>query len=168
MLREPSTRIRRLAAAGIRLALGCVLAATVLAACGGSSKKTPAHKPTTTTPKPSSSVAGKPTAAITTGPVRASLHAANHSPTAGKPWFYSVRVTNPSGHPLSGRVRVEFTFGGIVVGTDHPPVHPLRGGRWQEKLTFPQAALGHPLVFQVVVQTPAGSVTLGWPVQVRP
>lgn len=170
MVREPPTPLRHLRAAGVRLALGCLVAALALAGCGGSSKKAPAHaKATTTTTKhaPSSTAAGQPSDAVTTGPVHAFLHAANHSPTAGKLWPYSVRVTDPSGRPLSGTVRAEFTFGGIVVGTDHPPVHRLRNGRWHERLTFPAAAVGHPLIFQVVVTTPAGSVTLGWPVQVR-
>lgn len=100
--------------------------------------------------------------------MRATLTAANHTPIVGRNWPYSVRVTDAAGHPLSGRVRVQFAFGGRVVGTDRPPVHPLKDGRWHDLLKFPRASVGFPLTFQVVVHTGAGSVTLNWPVSVKP
>jgi hypothetical protein len=83
------------------------------------------------------------------------------------PWPYSVTVTDPAGHPLTGTVDIEFTFGGQVVGRDTPPTHPLENGHWKDKLTFPAAALGEPLTFQAVAHTSAGSITLDWPVTVR-
>jgi hypothetical protein len=101
------------------------------------------------------------------GPVHATLTAANHSPVVGKNWPYAVHVTNASGKPLPGTVRVQFTFSGHVVGTDHPPVHALKYGTWKDTLQFPRAAVGFPLTFRVVVHTGAGSVTLNWPVSVK-
>jgi hypothetical protein len=95
------------------------------------------------------------------------LHGANHAPKAGKPWPYSVTVTDAAGHPLSGTVEIEFTFGGQVVGTDTPPTHPLTHGRWHDNLMFPARALGFPLTFQAVVHTGRGSITLDWPVTVH-
>ena len=71
-----------------------------------------------------------------------------------------------TGHPLSGTVEIEFVYGGQVVGRDTPPSHPVRSGRWQDKLTFPAAAVGMPLSFRAVVHTAQGSITLDWPVTV--
>ncbi len=135
-----------------------------LAACGGSSKSSNTTTSTTTS-KTSSASAAKPAA---TSHIHATLHAENHAPIAGKLWAYSVHVTDASGHPLSGTVRIQFTLGGLVVGTDNPPVHPVKSGSWHEALTFPKAAIGHPLTFQAIVQTSAGSATLNWPVTVKP
>ena len=103
-------------------------------------------------------------AAVTTGSVHASFQAADHTPKIGKGWPYSVHVTDAGGHPLSGTVKIQFTFGGQVVGTDHPSVHPVRDGLWHDSLTFPPAAVGQPVTLQAVVHTSAGSVTLNWPV----
>jgi len=136
-------------------------AATLLvavAACGSSSQS----KPATTSSTTATSAGGG--ASDTTGAVHATFHGADHAPKVGKPWPYSVRVTDASGHPLSGTVKIQFTFGGQVVGTDHPPVHPVRNGVWQDRLTFPKAATGQPVTLQAVVHTSAGSATLNWPV----
>jgi hypothetical protein len=90
---------------------------------------------------------------------------ANHAPKVGKGWPYSVHVRDASGHPLSGSVDIEFTFAGQVVGRDTPPTHPITNGLWHDVLTFPRASLGYQLVFQTVVHTKLGSVTLGCPVK---
>jgi hypothetical protein len=102
-----------------------------------------------------------------TGPVRGTLHAANHSPIVNNNWPYSVVVTDAAGHPLSGTVDPEFTFGGQVVGHATPPTDPLRNGRWSDNLQFPAEGVGEPLTFQVVVHTRLGSITLDWPVTVK-
>jgi len=136
-------------------------AATLLVSvtgCGSSSKSKPASAGSTT----ASSASGG--AAVTTGAVHASFQAADHAPKIGKGWPYSVHVTDAGGHPLSGTVKIQFTFGGQVVGTDHPPVHPVRDGLWHDSLTFPPPAVGQPVTLQAVVHTSAGSVTLNWPV----
>lgn len=82
-------------------------------------------------------------------------------------WPYYVAVTDARGHPLGGRVDIEFVFSGRVVGRDTPPTHSLRRGRWHDLLTYPPAALGIPLSLQVVVHTRLGTVALDWPVKVR-
>jgi hypothetical protein len=56
----------------------------------------------------------------------------------------------------------------MVVGHDSPRFHALKDGRVTELLTFPAAAVGQPLVLQVIVRTKQGMLTLRWPVQVRP
>lgn len=100
--------------------------------------------------------------------MHATLVAANHTPKVIKGWPYTVRVTDAHGHPLSGTVEIEFTFAGQIVGRDTPPTHRIRNGVWHDTLNFPRKSAGYPLVFQAVVHTKAGSVTLDWPVTVRP
>ncbi len=137
-----------------------------VAGCGGASKsKSAAATPSTTSSPAAGGARGG--ASVSTGPVHATFTGPNHNPKVGQPWPYSVHVTDPAGHPLSGTVRIQFTFGGQVVGTDPPPVHPIRAGRWHDNLTYPKAAIGQPVTLQAVVHTSAGSVTLSWPVTAR-
>jgi hypothetical protein len=104
---------------------------------------------------------------VSTGPVRGTLRGENHAPRINQDWAYSINVTDASGGPLSGKVEVQFVFGGQVVGRDTPPSHPVTNGRWHDTLKFPAAAVGMPLTFQAVVHTRLGSITLDWPVTVR-
>jgi hypothetical protein len=136
--------------------------ALALAACGGSSsssKSTSATHTTTAASQPSGSASQ-----ITTGPVRGKLVGDNHSPKLKRNWFYTVTVTDASGHPLNGTVLTEFSFGGQVVGRETPPVHKLSGGRLHDRINFPPPSLGEPITVQTVVHTSKGSITLSWPV----
>ena len=151
--------------------LASALAALAVAGCGGSSKSSSKHSAAGSQAAAGgaqSATSATPSAAISSGPLRASLKAPNHAPIAGRDWAYAVHVTDARGRPLSGSVKIQFTFGGQVVGTDHPAVHPLRHGVWRDTLTFPKDAVGYPLIFEAVLRTSAGSATLGWPVTVRP
>jgi len=99
--------------------------------------------------------------------VRVTLHGANHNPVAGKLWAYSVRVTDATGHPLSGTVDTDFVVTGLgVVGKETPPVHRLKNGALNDQVTFPPQAAGTPITLVTVVHTSAGSVAVGWPVSV--
>ena len=142
------------------------LAALSLTACGGSAKttRTTSPKPSTTTTTPAASAS---TSSVTTGPVHAALRANDHTPVVNKNWPFTVTVTDPAGHPLSGTLAVQFVFGGQVVGRDTPPIHPLKNGHWHELLKFPARATGIPLIFQVIDHTSAGAVTLNWPVKAK-
>jgi hypothetical protein len=136
-----------------------------VAACGSGSSSTTTSTTThltTTAPTPQGG-----TASVTTGAVRGKLVGQNHAPTVGKKWPYSVTVTNASGSPLNGTVDIEFVFAGQVVGRDTPPTHPVMNGRWHDLLKFPRTAVGQPLMFQAVVHTSAGSITLDWPIRVK-
>jgi hypothetical protein len=73
-----------------------------------------------------------------------------------------------SGRPLAGSVTIQFALGSQIVGHDTPATHRLRNGRWHDVLRFPPRSVGIPLTFQTVVRTPAGAVTLNWPVKVKP
>jgi hypothetical protein len=137
-----------------------------VAGCGsGSKSKSAAATPSTSSTSTSGGAHGG--ASVTTGPVHATFIASNHNPKISKPWPYSVHVTDSSGHALSGSVKIQFTFGGQVVGTDTPAVHTVMQGKWHDNLTFPRAAAGQPITLQAVVHTSAGSVTLNWPVTAR-
>jgi hypothetical protein len=99
--------------------------------------------------------------------MRATLHAESHAPTVNVYWHYSVLATDSSGHALSGTVATEFALSGTVVGHETPSSHPLTNGRLNDQVRFPAPAVGIGLTFQVVVHTPSGTVTLGWPVKVQ-
>lgn len=161
-----------------RSVIAVVLLTLWLAACGSSSKsstnattKSTAQSPGTTTTASKATTANSGSsgavAAVTTGPVRATLRGANHNPVVNQHWVYVVTATDASGHSLTGTVDSEFVFGGQVVGRETPPTHPLRNGRLHDFMEFPAASLGVPLTFQTVVHTPQGTVTLDWPVRVR-
>lgn len=147
--------------------LTAALLCTALAACGGSSSSSSTTSASTTATSPAQSTTTA-SSSVTTGPVRGALHGTGHAPIAGRPWAYSVHVTDASGKPLYGAVDIEFAFNGSVVGYDTPRSHRITNGRWADKLTFPDTAIGYPLAFQAVVHTSAGSITLDWPVQVKP
>jgi hypothetical protein len=143
------------------------LLALLVSACGGSSHVATTRSKSTTTSTTSASSAGPGGSSVSTGPVRATLTGQNHRPVEKRNWTYRVRATDPQGHPLSGTVETEFAFGGTVVGKETPPVHKLKDGRLADTLQFPPMAVGYPIELQVVVRTPAGSVTLDWPVKVQ-
>ncbi|MGN6170215.1 MAG: hypothetical protein ACTHQQ_18895 [Solirubrobacteraceae bacterium] len=156
----------------MRATVGTVIAVVVAgltaAGCGGSKSKhhaTTAPATTSTSRTTGSASAGEATTPmVTSGPVHASLHGANHAPIVGTHWAYTVHVTDASGKPLSGRVRTDFAFAGTVVGHEAPPIHRLKDGVLHDTITFPSSAVGHPITLVAVIHTTAGSVALGWPV----
>jgi hypothetical protein len=148
--------------------IAVVVAGLTAAGCGGSKPK-PATTTTHTTTSTSHagggiSAATATTPTVTSGPVHASLHGANHAPTVGTHWAYTVHATAASGKPLSGKVDTEFAFAGTVVGHEAPPVHRLKNGVLHDTIKFPSSAIGHPITLVTVIRTSAGSVALGWPV----
>jgi hypothetical protein len=157
-----------------------VVAVSICTACGSStsassttsgtstSSTAPPARTASTPTQPSASPTTATSPTVITGPVRATLHGASHAPVAGKSWSYSVKVTDAGGKPLSGTVETEFVLPSIgVVGKETPPVHPLKAGVLHDSLTFPAAALGHPIMLVTVIHTSVGSVALGWPVNVK-
>jgi hypothetical protein len=130
--------------------------ALVVAACGSSSASSPSSH--------SSSTGARPGATSGSPAIRATFAAGNHDPTIIVNWPYTVTVRDAHGHPLSGTVFVEFTFGGGVVGHDPTGIHRLRDGRWHDTLNFPQRSVGIPLTVVAVIHTPIGSTKLLWPV----
>jgi hypothetical protein len=156
-----------------------VATALMLAGCGGGSA-THSGPPGTTaaatrstatrTHQPTSPSAGATSTGKTSpsnGSIRASIHGQNHTPVAGKPWSYSITVTDAAGKPLSGSVSIEFLFSGQVVGHDTPATQPLRRGHLRATLTFPTRSIGIPLDVGALIHTQQGSAKLTWPVRVE-
>jgi hypothetical protein len=104
-------------------------------------------------------------------PFRATLQAPTHRPRAGKPWLYSVRVTDLRGRPIAARIRMQVLFGGVPVGK-------VDGGRtfrfvgvWREPrdspVIWPARARGQPLVFEAIVTARGATKRLDYSVSVR-
>jgi hypothetical protein len=101
---------------------------------------------------------------VSAGALRATLSGANHKPKVNQPWRYAIKLNNATGQPLSGTVEIEFLFAGQIVAHDKPPTHPITNGLWQSTLKLPPSALGYPLTLRAIAHTPAGSITLNWPI----
>lgn len=149
----------------LRITVSCfmVAAAVALAGCAGSTLSTSTRVIRTTTTPP----APPDRPAISAGPVRAAISGQSHAPRVGVPWRYTLRVTAADGRALSGVVVVSFAFAGRLVGHDVPAAHPLHDGELQESMTFPASAAGYPIALEAIVHTPAGTVTLFWPLTVK-
>jgi hypothetical protein len=146
------------------------LLSLAVAGCGAGSRPTapPTHATASTVeaaPAPRPPVTGG--RLVSTGALRATLSGQNHTPTVNQPWRYAVTVSNAAGQPLSGTVAIEFLFAGQIVARDKPPTHPLANGLWQSTLKLPTTSVGYPLVMRAIAHTPAGSVTLNWPITVK-
>jgi hypothetical protein len=132
-----------------------LLAVVVAAACGSS------HRAQQTTKR------------IHHVPVRfrAVLHAPTHHPRAGKPWLYSVRVTDLQGRPIRARIRMQVLFGGIPVGKVDDGKTFTFVGTWREPkkepLIWPARSRGRPLTFEAIVTARGASKRLDYAIEVR-
>jgi hypothetical protein len=137
----------------LRIAAPLVIVAA-LAGCGGS------HSTSTTT---------KPRRASL--PFRAVLHAPTHTPKAGKPWLYSVRVTDPQGRPIRARITMRILFGGIAVGKVDSGKTFSFVGTWREPkdspLIWPARSRGHPLTFEAIVTARGATKRLDYTIDVQ-
>jgi hypothetical protein len=104
-------------------------------------------------------------------PFRAVLHAPTHTPRAGKPWLYSVRVTDPQGRPIRARITMRILFGGIPVGKVDAGRTFSFVGTWREPkdspLIWPARSRGHPLTFEAVVMARGQTKRLDYTVSVK-
>jgi hypothetical protein len=137
----------------LRIAAPLVLA-VALAGCGGS------HQ-TATKPKPHPARA----------PFRAVLRAPTHTPKAGKPWLYSVRVTDPQGRPIRARITMRVLFGGIPVGKVDAGKAFSFVGTWREPknspLIWPARSRGRPLTFEALVTARGATKRLDYTITVK-
>ena len=129
-----------------------LLVAAAFAGCGGSHPK-----------------ATKPHRA--SFPFRAVLHAPTHTPKAGKPWLYSVRVTDLQGRPIRARITMQVLFGGIPVGKVDGGKTFSFVGRWREPrkepLIWPARSRGRPLTFEAIVTARGATRRLDYTITVR-
>jgi hypothetical protein len=102
---------------------------------------------------------------------RAVLHAPTHAPKAGKPWLYSVRVTDPQGRPIRARITMRVLFGGIPVGKVDSGKTFSFVGTWREPkdspLIWPARSRGHPLTFEAVVTARGTTKRLDYTITVK-
>jgi hypothetical protein len=104
-------------------------------------------------------------------PSRAVLHAPTHTPKAGKPWLYSVRVTDPQGRPIRARITMRVLFGGIPVGKVDSGKTFSFVGTWREPkdspLIWPARSRGRPLTFEALVTARGATKRLDYTVMVK-
>jgi hypothetical protein len=137
----------------VRLRIAAPLLILVAAGCGGS------HSAATTTVRHPAT------------PFRAVLHAPTHTPKAGKPWLYSVRVTDPQGRPIRARITMRVLFGGIPVGKVDAGKTFTFVGTWREPrnspLIWPARSRGRPLTFEAVVTARGRTKRLKYTIDVK-
>jgi hypothetical protein len=106
-----------------------------------------------------------------TFPFRAVLHAPTRTPKAGKPWLYSVRVTDPQGRPIRARITMRVLFGGIPVGKVDAGKTFSFFGTWREPkdspLIWPARSRGRPLTFEAIVTARGATKRLDYTISVR-
>jgi hypothetical protein len=104
-------------------------------------------------------------------PFRAVLRAPTHHPRAGKPWLYSIRVTDLDGRPIRARIRMQVLFGGVAVGKVDNGKTFTFVGTWREPekepLIWPARSRGRPLTFEAIVTAQGASKRLDYTVTVE-
>jgi hypothetical protein len=128
-----------------------------LAGCGGSKHRAASSTVATTTAAPARAVD------VTISAPRAVK--------ANAKWPVVVRVTDSSGKPLVGTLRMNILFGGQPVGkVDNGKVWRFDGS-WHEpkgqEITWPAQAKGQAFAFQAVVTVHGRTVKKSFPVTVR-
>jgi hypothetical protein len=168
-----SRRARRL------LTLCPVLAALLVAGCGGSSKSsatksTPTHSTstqqaassqttsTTSATPPVTVPAGSHSVDVSSAGVTASLRAGTHSPKVEAPWPIHFTVTR-GGQPVAASVSYEYMLGGQVVA--HRSHYTFKG-HFSDIFKWPASAVGFPLTFRAVIVAGGVTINLDYPVQV--
>jgi hypothetical protein len=102
--------------------------------------------------------------------IQVTISAPTHSPKVNVDW--PVRITASSaGKPVSGTLTMLVLFGGQPVGKiDNGAVYHFHGS-WQERpgnqITWPAAARGEPLTFEVVVKADGATVRKTWAISVH-
>jgi len=103
----------------------------------------------------------------------ATLTTAGHTPKVLSTWKYSVRVTDPAGHPIAARITSQLVdpLGGVHLvefdGTGHNPyVKNYRFfGNFCDSITWPKSSgVGVALTFRTVIVTAKGRKVLSYSV----
>ena len=104
-------------------------------------------------------------------PFRAVLRAPTHAPKAGKPWLYSVRVTDLEGRLIRARLTMRVLLGGIPVGKVDSGKTYSFVGTWREPksspLIWPARSRGRSLTFEALVTARRQTKRLDYTVDVK-
>jgi hypothetical protein len=118
-----------------------------------------------------SGTAASPATAAKPEPIRVVLRAATHRPRVGRPWPYSVRVTDRSGAPQRARIRMQVLFGGAPVGKVDGGGTFSFVGTWREPknspVIWPKRSRGIRLVFEAIVIARGQTRKVEWWVRPR-
>lgn len=106
---------------------------------------------------------GLPAAAVAAG-LTATLSAPTHYPKFNTPFRITVRASR-NGRPVSGVVSYRYLSYGQQVATR--PGGKMRNGVYRDTITWPRAAVGHPLTWQVVVRTAYGTRYISYFIKVH-
>jgi hypothetical protein len=121
-------------------------------------------------------VAGTSSGARRASPFKATLTAATHTPRVLTTWKYSVRVTDPAGHPIAARITSQIVdpLGTVhpveFDGTGHNPFVKNYGffGNFCDSVHFPKSSgVGVALTFRTVIVTAKGRKVLTYSVTPR-
>jgi hypothetical protein len=138
----------------VRLRIAAPLLVLAAAGCGSSHSTATTAKPQRAAPS-----------------FRAVLHAPTRTPKAGKPWLYSVRVTDRQGRPIRARITMRVLFGGIPVGKVDAGKTFSFVGTWREPkdspLIWPARSRGRPLTFEALVTARGRTTRLDYAVNVK-
>lgn len=120
--------------------------------------------------------AGASSAAGRAPAFKATLTATGHAPKVLTSWKYSVRVTDPAGHPIAARITSQIVD---PLGTVHPVEFDGTGhnpfvknysffGNFCDSVHFPKSAgVGVTLTFRTVIVTAKGRKVLTYAVTPR-
>jgi hypothetical protein len=92
---------------------------------------------------------------------------ANHTPVAGHRWPIELKI-DKGRRKLSGTVRYQFVFAGVVVRTQ--PGHgafKFKHGVYRDDLVFPLQSVGQPLTLRFLVRTRYGIEHADWTLKTR-
>ena len=97
-------------------------------------------------------------------PFKASLTATGHTPRVGKPWYYTVRVTDLSGKPIAARIIPVVRSGTRNIDTvGFFQIYGICGHPY----TWQPVHRGKRLVFQVQVRAEGGVIRLNYWIRAR-
>jgi hypothetical protein len=106
-------------------------------------------------------------AAASAAGFKITVRIANHTPVVGRRWPIELKV-DKGRRRLSGTVRYQFMFAGVVVRTQ--PLHgafKFKHGIYRDDLVFPHQSVGQPLTLRFLVRTRYGIKHADWALETR-
>jgi len=98
-------------------------------------------------------------------PFKVKLTTDGHSPTVGRPWHFTVRVTDRHGRPLRGTVKPHVVLSGRVIDTIG--WFGFSNGVFKHDIVWTSDKKGQPLVLRVEVDANGGAKHVDYPILVK-